>query len=303
MDFLTDDNFLLFVIIALGFILGRVNIKGISLGVSAVMFVALIFGHYGLKVPDAIQTIGLVLFLYTIGIQAGPGFFASFKKDGRRLAMLSVGVMFTGGLITWLLIALLDLDPNIAVGLFSGAMSSTPGLAAAIDITGSPMASIGYTISYPFGVIGVIVFVRLLPKILKKDITKAETEYEKEEAMEHPAIIQKHFVVENENVEGRKIRDLNIRQMTGAMISRIKHQGKPATVQAQTVVYKGDIIRAVGTAAALEKIEQFLGPETQEEIKLQKSHTVRSLLVTNKDVVNRTIPELNLLVAYNAVIT
>ncbi len=303
MDFLTDDNFLIFVIIALGFILGRINIKGVSLGVSAVMFVALVFGHYGLKVPGTIQTIGLVLFLYTIGIQAGPGFFASFKKDGRRLALLAAGVMFTGGLLTWLLIKLFGVDSNIAVGLFSGAMSSTPGLAAAIDITGSPMASIGYTISYPFGVIGVIVFVRLLPKILKKDIATAEAEYQKEEAMEHPAIIQKHFVVENENVDGRKIRDLNIRQMTGAMISRIKHEGKPATVQADTVMHPGDIIRAIGTAEALEKIEQFLGPETQEEIKLQKNHAVRSLLVTNKEVVNRTIPELNMLVAYNAVIT
>lgn len=303
MDFLTDDNFLLFVIIALGFLLGRINIKGFSLGVSAVMFVALVFGHYGLKVPDAIQTVGLVLFLYTIGIQAGPGFFASFKKDGRRLAFLAAGVMVTGGLITWLLIALLDVDPNIAVGLFSGAMSSTPGLAAAIDITGSPLASIGYTIAYPFGVIGVIVFVRILPRLLKKDIQQAEAAFEQESAKEHPKILQRHFIVENDNVSEQKIKDLNIRQMTGAMISRIKHDGVPATVQADTVVHKNDIIRAVGTEEALEKIEQLIGPETKEDISLHKSHSVRSLLVTNKEVVNRTIPELNMLTAYNAVIT
>lgn len=303
MEFLTDNNFLFFLIIALGFLLGRINIKGFSLGVSAVMFVALIFGHYGLKVPHTIQTIGLVLFLYTIGIQAGPGFFASFRKDGRRLALLATGVMLSGGIITWLLITFLDIDPNIAIGLFSGAMTSTPGLAAAIDITGSPLASIGYTIAYPFGVIGVIVFVRLLPKILRKDIKTAENEFEQAEARAHPEIIQKHFIVENENVANRQIKDLNIREMTGAMISRIKQKGIPSTVKANTEVHPGDIIRAVGTAEALEKIEKLIGPETKEDITLQKNHAVRSLLVTNKEIVNKTIPELNMLTAYNAVIT
>jgi len=303
MDFLTDNNFLLFVIIALGFLLGRVNIKGISLGVSAVMFVALVFGHYGLTVPHTIQTIGLVLFLYTIGIQAGPGFFASFKKDGRRLAVLALGVMLIGGLITFLLIALLGVDSNIAIGLFTGAMTSTPGLAAAIDITGSTMASIGYTVAYPFGVIGVILFARLLPRFLKKNIKDAEEQFEKETAKDHPEIKSRHFRVENENVDNQKIRDLNVRQLTGAMISRIKHKGIAATVQSDTIVHKGDFIRAVGTEEALERIEQVFGPVSEEEITMEKNHAVRSLLVTNKEVVGKTIPELNMLNAYNAVIT
>ncbi|PLX22625.1 MAG: transporter [Salinivirgaceae bacterium] len=303
MDFLTDNNFLLFVIIALGFLLGRVNIKGISLGVSAVMFVALVFGHYGLTVPHTIQTIGLVLFLYTIGIQAGPGFFASFKKDGRRLAVLALGVMLIGGLITFLLIALLGVDSNIAIGLFTGAMTSTPGLAAAIDITGSTMASIGYTVAYPFGVIGVILFARLLPRFLKKNIKDAEEQFEKETAKDHPEIKSRHFRVENENVDNQKIRDLNVRQLTGAMISRIKHKGIAATVQSDTIVHKGDFIRAVGTEEALERIEQVFGPVSEEEITMEKNHAVRSLLVTNKEVVGKTIPELNMFNAYNAVIT
>ncbi|MFO7863953.1 MAG: aspartate:alanine exchanger family transporter [Salinivirgaceae bacterium] len=303
MDFLTDDNFLFFVIIAIGYLFGRINIKGFSLGASAVMFVALVFGHYGVKIADSIQTIGLVLFLYTVGIQAGPGFFASFKKDGRRLAVLALGVMLSGGAIAWSLIAFLHIDSNIAVGLFAGAMTSTPGLAAAIDITGSPLASIGYTIAYPFGVIGVIVFVRLLPKMMKRDIQLAEKQFDEEAEMEHPQVIKRHYIVENENVDGKEICNLNIRQMTGAMISRIKHNDVAATVQAHTIIHTGDIIRAVGTEEAHEKIAQLIGPETQEKIDLSKNYAVRSLLVTNKDIINKSIPELNMLTAYNAVIT
>lgn len=290
-------------IIALGFLLGRVNIKGISLGVSAVMFVALIFGHYGLEVPQTIQTIGLVLFLYTTGIQAGPGFFASFKKDGRQLALLALGVMLTGGIIAFLLIYFLNVDSSIAIGLFTGAMTSTPGLAAAIDATGSPLASIGYTVAYPFGVIGVILFVRLLPRILKKDIKKAEMLYEEEAAKDHPEIKSRHFIIENENVDKQKIKDLNVRQLTGAMISRIKHKGVASVVQSNTIVHKGDFIRAVGTEEALERIEQVFGPVADEEISMNKNHSVRSLLVTNKEIIGKTIPELNMLTAFNAVIT
>lgn len=303
MEFLSDNDFLLFVIIALGIVLGRINIKGFSLGVSAVMFVALVFGHYGLTVPKIIQTIGLVLFLYTIGIQAGPGFFASFKKDGRRLALLALGVMIIGGLIACGLIVVVGVDSNIVIGLFTGAMTSTPGLAAAIDITGSPLASIGYTIAYPFGVIGVIVFVRLLPKVTHRDIKSAEDVFEKEEQKAHPDVLKKHYIVENDNVDGLRVCDLNIRQITGAVASRIKHQGVGSSIKYDTVLHKGDIIRAIGTEESHEKMEQLIGSVTEEQISLSQGHSVNSILVTNKKVVNKSIPELGMLTAYNAVIT
>lgn len=303
MDFLTDNNFLLFVIIALGILLGRISIKGFSLDISAVMFVALIFGHYGLTVPKTIQTIGLVLFLYTVGIQAGPGFFASFRKDGRQLAVLALIVMIIGGASTLLLIKFAGLDPNMAAGLFTGAMTSTPGLATAIDITQSPLASIGYTIGYPFGVIGVIVFVRIIPKLMKRDIKSAEEIFEQEEHKNHPEVIKKHYVVENENVCGKTIKEINIRQTTGAIISRIKHDGVGYSVQPDTTIYKGDIVRAIGTIDAHKKMEKYIGSVTEEEIELSLGHTVNSILVTNKKVINKTIPELSMLTAYNAVVT
>jgi len=154
MELLSNSYFALFLIISLGFILGNIRIKGISLDVSAVIFVALVFGHFGVQVPKDFQVIGLLLFIYTIGIQAGPGFFQSFKKNGFQLIILPIVLIFIASITTALLVFIFRIDPKIAVGLFTGALTSTPGLAAAIDSTNSSLASIGYGVAYPFGVIG-----------------------------------------------------------------------------------------------------------------------------------------------------
>ena len=159
MDLLSTSYFALFLIIALGFILGSIKLKGISLDVSAVIFIALLFGHYGIVIPSDIQNFGMILFIFTIGIQAGPGFVDSFKSKGRDLAILTIFLIASAGGITYLLSMLTGLNSDISTGLLSGALTSTPGLAAAIESTHSTVSSIGYGIAYPFGVIGVILFV------------------------------------------------------------------------------------------------------------------------------------------------
>lgn len=152
MSLFNNSYFVLFLIILIGFIIGRIKIKGISLDVSAVIFVALFFGHYGIVVPKDFQFIGLVLFIFTVGIQAGPSFFESFKKNGRDLASLASILVLSAGFITFLIYYVGGVDKNLSIGLLSGALTSTPGLAVAIDVTGSSLASIGYGIGYPFGV-------------------------------------------------------------------------------------------------------------------------------------------------------
>ena len=144
MDLLSNSYFALFLIVALGFILGRIKIFGLSFDVSAVIFIALIFGHFGIIIPKDFQYLGLVLFIFTIGIQAGPGFFESFKKEGRQLAFFATLLILVAGVITVFLVLIFHIDKNIAIGLLTGALTSTPGLAAAIDYTKSPLASIGY---------------------------------------------------------------------------------------------------------------------------------------------------------------
>ena len=302
MSLLSNSYFALFLIITIGFIIGRIKIKGISLDISAVIFVALIFGHYGVVIPIDFQYLGLVLFIFTIGIQAGPGFFESFKINGRELAILASLLVISSGIITYFIFHFFGIDKNLAIGLLNGALTSTPGLAAAIDITGSPLASIGYGIGYPFGVIGVILFVTFLPRMLRIKIEDEEVKYKKEMAVEYPQILRKHFIVENENVIDKNFGDLNIRFMTKAVVSRIMHEDSVKMPEPETILYKGDIIKAVGTKEALERVKLLIGSETKTEIPLDTNFDVRSILVTNKEVVKKTLGQLHL-ESYHATIT
>jgi putative transport protein len=303
MEVFTAEYFGLFVIICLGFILGSIKIKGISLDISAIIFVALVFGHFGMTMPSIIGKLGLVLFIYTIGMQAGPGFFESFQKQGRNLALLAFIVVGTAALVTVVAYYFTGIDISVAIGLLTGALTSTPGLAAAIDATGSPLASIGYGIAYPFGVIGVILFVRLYPKLIKADIGKAEKEYEKLSESGFPDIKSKTFRVENDNVNGKSISELRIRSMTKAVISRIMHEGEAVAPSPNTILQKGDLVKAVGTNDALRKFRLLIGRETDEEIPLHKSYEVQSILVTNKEAVNQPLGTFNLWNNYQATVT
>lgn len=303
MELLSNSYFALFVIVALGFIIGRIKFFGLSLDVSAVIFVALFFGHYGIVIPNDFQYLGLVLFIFTIGIQAGPGFFESFKKEGRQLAVFASILIVSASIITVAIMGLFDIDADIAVGLLTGSLTSTPGLAAAIDYTGSPLASIAYGVGYPFGVIGVILFIRFLPKIMGTSVKTAEEDYNSKLQDQFPEVVKRNFVVENENVVGKSIGELRIRFMTKAVVSRVVHDGQAATPSPETVLHKGDLLKAVGTEEALKNVEVLIGPISSEEIPVNPKYDVRSVLVTNKEVVNKTIGQINLLHTYNATIT
>jgi len=303
MDLFSNSYFVLFLIIAIGFIIGKIKFKGISLDVSAVIFVALVFGHYGVVVPEDFQNLGLVLFIFTIGIQAGPSFFESFKKNGRELAILAAILILSSGFITFLIFHFFGIDKSLVIGLLNGALTSTPGLAAAIDSTGSPLASIGYGIGYPFGVIGVILFVSFLPKFLRINIKDEVKKYKEKISIDYPEITKKHFVVENENVIGKTFGELNVRFMTKAVISRIMHENIAMAPEPEVILHKGDIVRAVGSMEALERVKLLIGSEVDLEIPLDTNYDVRAILVTNKDVVKKTLGQLNILDTYHATIT
>lgn len=303
MELFSTSYFVLFLIIVIGFIIGRIKIKGISLDISAVIFVALVFGHYGMVVPKDFQNLGLVLFIFTIGIQAGPSFFESFRKNGRVLTILASILIISAGFISFVIFYFLGMDKNLVIGLLNGALTSTPGLAAAIDSTGSPLASIGYGIGYPFGVIGVILFVSFLPKILGLSIKKEEEKYLNEQAVNFPEILKKHFIVENENVIGKSLGELNIRFMTKAVISRVMQDNVVLVPDSKIIFQKGDIVKAVGSFNALERVKLLIGSETEVEIPTDTNYDVRSILVTNKDVVKKTLGQLNILGTYHATIT
>ncbi|MCK5538743.1 MAG: transporter, partial [Bacteroidales bacterium] len=303
MELLTHSYFALFLIISIGLLFGKVKIKGISLDISAVIFVALFFGHYGVIIPKEIQTIGLILFIYSIGIQAGPGFFDAFKQEGLKMSLLAIIIVVTGALTTLVSSLIFSIDSTSAVGIFAGALTSAPGLAAGIEATGSELVSIAYGVSYPFGVIGVILMMNFLPRILKINVKKAEQDYNEQQKMLHPELTHKHFIVKNINVYNKTINQLKIRQITGVNISRIKHDGISLVCSKDIILYENDIIRAVGTTESLEKLSILIGPETEEQITLDKKSEVKWVIVTNKEVVNKTLSQLNVFESFDATIT
>ena len=288
-DLLHSSYFSLFLIVALGFMLGRVKIKGLSLDVSAVIFIALLFGHFGVIIPKELGNFGLVLFIFTIGIQAGPGFFDSFRSKGKTLILITMLIICSACLTAVGLKYAFDIDTPSVVGLIAGALTSTPGLAVAIDSTHSPLASIAYGIAYPFGVIGVILFVKLLPKIMRVDLDKEARRLEIERRGQFPELITCIYRITNSNVFNRSLMQINARGMTGAVISRLKHSDEISIPTASTVLHEGDYIQAVGSEESLNQLAVLVGEREEGELPLDKTQEIESLLLTKKDMINKQL--------------
>ena len=293
-DLLHSSYFSLFLIVALGFMLGRIKIKGLSLDVSAVIFIALLFGHFGVIIPKELGNFGLVLFIFTIGIQAGPGFFDSFRSKGKTLILITMLIICSACLTAVGLKYAFDIDTPSVVGLIAGALTSTPGLAVAIDSTNSPLASIAYGIAYPFGVIGVILFVKLLPKIMRVDLDKEARRLELERRSGFPELTTCIFRVTNQAVFGRTLAQINARAMTGAVISRVKHEDSILMPKANTMLLEGDYVQAVGSEEALNQFAVLVGEREEGELPLDQTQEIESLLLTKKDMINKQLGDLNL---------
>ena len=170
----------IFLIGALGYLVGSISIKGISLGTAGVLLVALVFGHFGFTINSAVRNIGLVLFVASVGFIAGPKFFRNMKQNFKSYCLLGFVIILVGGVVAVLVSLISGIEAELAVGLLTGALTSTPGLAAAQEAAGdlAALATTGYAIAYPFGIIGVVLFVQLVPRILKIDIAKERANYE-----------------------------------------------------------------------------------------------------------------------------
>ena len=303
MDLLQSSYFSVFLIVALGFMLGRVRIAGVSLDVSAVIFIALAFGHWGVVIPKELGNFGLVLFIFTIGIQAGPGFFHSFRSKGKSLLLVTFVLVLSACLTGVACKYLFDVDTPSIVGLIAGALSSTPGLAVAIDSTQSPLASIAYGIAYPFGVIGVILFVKLLPKLMRVDIGREAHRLEQERRNLYPELKTALFRVTNAMVCGKTLVQLNIRAMTGAVLARLQQGERICVPHAHTVVNEGDRFQAVGTEEALKKLELMLGEREEGELPLQHSQGTESVLLTKKEMIGKQLCDLDLQRNFGCMVT
>jgi len=276
------------VVIALGKALGRYKIKGISLGVTWVLFVGILFSHFNMTL-DAnllhfLKELGLILFVYSIGLQVGPGFFSSFKAGGVKLNFLAVLVCIFGALTAISLHFITGTDVTTMTGIMSGAVTNTPGLGAAqaaySDMfgTNSPDIALGYAVAYPLGVVGAIIsfilirmfFYRkgtVIAKIEQKEVVdyKAE-EKEAEEVIKqiHSEVATTNFIsrrilISKKSLNGKRLSELKFEEILGASITRIRRSGLDLRANADFRLQYGDLVTVVGSKASVASVEKVLG--------------------------------------------
>ncbi|MDD5556720.1 MAG: TrkA C-terminal domain-containing protein [bacterium] len=291
----------LLAVMGLGYLLGRVRIRTISLGPSAILFVALLLGAFGFTVPKIIGDLGVVLFVYAVGLQAGPRFFHTFRRRGIPFALIALAVGAAGAAVAVLATLLCRVPAPLAVGMFTGALTSTPGLAAALNATGDPSVSVGYGIAYPFGVVAVVLFVQVLPKILGASLAEEERA---EEAEAGVRVARRQFVVRNPNFTGRPLKELRLHEMAAANLTRLRRGSDILPVTAETCFMTGDVVSAVGGEADLDRLRLILGEET-EDPDLMRSGAVdaRNVLLSSAEIVGRPLSELRLVDRFGIILT
>lgn len=294
-------------VVALGTLLGRIKVAGISLGVTFVLFVGLAAGHFGLTVPEPvlffIRDFGLTLFIFFVGLQVGPSFFSSFKSGGLVLNLLTVMIVLLGIVVTvalWFLLKDWVSLPQM-LGVHYGAVTNTPGLGAtqeALDLLhyeGENIA-VAYACAYPLGVVGAIFSAVLLRKIFSIDLAEEDKHWETEEKEHNREPIFFHVEVTNPAVAGKTLGA--IREFTGRsfICSRILSKGELSSPTAETVVQEGDVLRIVAAPEDRLPVTAFFGGEKQGvDLATEKSPlATRTILITREKFNGMTLKALAL---------
>jgi putative transport protein len=319
-DLLAENPLLLlFVVIGLGYLIGSIRVFGFTLGVAAVLFVGIAFGALDkrLSLPEPIYITGLALFVYAIGLQSGPGFFASFKKRGFRINVVASMLLIAGGLLTVLLWKILGFSVPSMVGLYCGALTNTPALAASVEAVkalagkippdmydayvSAPVVS--YGLAYPFGVLGVILWFFVFTKLFKIDFAKEE-EMRRDEAGAQ-IIHSRTFNVMNPAVAGKTVQDaLTLLGQPGFALSRIKKGNKINVISPDILLDVNDQIVAVGTNDALERARLLFGEEAPVPLSGDNDAIdYQRIFVSSPKVAGKKIYELSLEREYGATIT
>lgn len=300
-----NEIFYLFAIISVGYILGNIKIRGFSLDVTAMLIVALIAGHFGLVISDAFQYFGLAIFIYAVGLQSGPGFFDTIKNEGLKLNMLAVLLLVLLFAMIFAVGYLLHMPKTIIDGIFTGALTSVPALAAALEIKHTPATSVMFGLVYPFGIVATVLLIRLLPMMFRVDLQKEVEAYEATQKNRYPDILTRNFRISNENFKTTQIKKSQIESMTSTVIERMSAGCEEVDVpECEDVLLRyGDVIRVCGTEEQLANLSIVLGESISEEHVFQDNMKVFRLLTTSKEIVGKKIGMLKELKSLRAVIT
>jgi putative transport protein len=294
----------------LGLALGAIKWRGVGLGSTGVLFAGLIIGSFVLPIdPETLHFVrefGLLLFVFTMGLQLGPGFFASLRAAGLASNLLAVGIVVTGGVIVYAFGLLLKLEPGILPGLFSGSTTNTPSLGAVqqtmatmpeIPADELTLPALAYSAVYPIGILGSIVSILLLQKLWKVDLEAEEQELKDLAHRRNPSLDRLNIVVENANLDGILLKDFPGMQEMEVSVSRVRPAGESGvqTATTDTIIYQGDRLLAVGTKAHLKKFEMIVGHRSDDDLMQdQQAVTFRRIVVTRKTLLGKPLRTLHL---------
>lgn len=301
------------VVIAVGVYLGKIKFGGIALGVTFVLFAGIAAGHFGFTAPQNIltfvQDFGLILFVFMIGLQVGPGFFESFREGGVKLNMLACGIILLN-IIVMFACYFIFFDTNdpvnlpMMVGTLYGAVTNTPGLGAANEALGSifgsdaPMIANGYACAYPLGVVGIIGATIAIRYITRTKLEKEEKELEAQEASNtHAKPHLMHLSVMNEYLAGRTILEIHDFLKRDFVFSRLLRNGELIIPTSKTTIEIGDKLYCVCAEADAEAIVAFVGPRVEvEEFKQQEAKrqmVSKRILITKANINGKTIAKMH----------
>ncbi|EIS9221173.1 putative transporter [Escherichia coli] len=311
---------ILALVAVVGLFIGNVKFRGIGLGIGGVLFGGIIVGHFvsqaGMTLSSdmlhVIQEFGLILFVYTIGIQVGPGFFASLRVSGLRLNLFAVLIVIIGGLVTAILHKLFDIPLPVVLGIFSGAVTNTPALGAGQQILrdlGTPMEMVdqmgmSYAMAYPFGICGILFTMWMLRVIFRVNVETEAQQHESSRTNGGALIKTINIRVENPNLHDLAIKDVPILNGDKIICSRLKREETLKVPSPDTIIQLGDLLHLVGQPADLHNAQLVIGQEVDTSLSTKGTDLrVERVVVTNENVLGKRIRDLHFRERYDVVIS
>lgn len=303
-----------------GLWLGNIKIRGVGFGIGGVLFGGIFVGHFADQLGwvlsadmlHFIQEFGLILFVYTIGIQVGPGFFASLRVSGLRLNLFAFGIVVMGGLVTAILHKLFAIPLPVVLGIFSGAVTNTPALGAGQQILrdlGIPadvvdQMGMSYAMAYPFGICGILLSMWLVRVLFRINVEQEAKEHESTLTNGHALIKTINIRVENPNLNNMAIQDVPILNSATIICSRLKRDDTLMVPSPDTLIQRGDLLHLVGQSADLNNARLVIGQEVDTSLSTRGTDMrVERVVVTNEKVLGKKIRDLQVKERYDVVIS
>ncbi|MEX3020646.1 putative transporter [Kluyvera sp. STS39-E] len=303
-----------------GLWIGNIKIRGIGFGIGGVLFGGIIVGHFveqaGITLSGPmlhfIQEFGLILFVYTIGIQVGPGFFASLRVSGLRLNLFAILIVILGGLVTTLLHKIFAIPLPVVLGIFSGAVTNTPALGAGQQILrdlGEPFSVVdqmgmSYAMAYPFGICGILLTMWLVRLFFRINVEKEAQLFDEQAGSGHSHLKTINIRVENPNLNRMAIQDVPVINSDKIICSRLKRGETLMVPSPATIIETGDLLHLVGEAADLHNAQLVIGKEVETSLSTRGTDMkVERVVVTNEKVLGKKIRDLHYKQRYDVVIS